>query len=42
MAVSQPGRPRVHASAADRARAYRQRKKTEGIAANDALLVGGR
>ena len=42
MKVSRPGRPRVHASAADRARAYRQRKKAEGIAANDALLVGGR
>jgi hypothetical protein len=42
MAVSRPGRPRVHASAADRARAYRQRKKAEGIAANDALLVEDR
>jgi hypothetical protein len=39
MTVSRPGRPSVHATAADRARAYRLKKKSDQIAANDALLA---
>jgi hypothetical protein len=39
MTVSAPGRPRLHATDADRQRAYRARRQQAVIAANDALLA---
>jgi len=39
MTVSKPGRPKQHVDGADRAKAYRARKKARQIAANDAAMA---